>query len=350
MHPLPPLLAIDEIQARLNQIFPALLPDRTILVGDMSARLHFVGLYGGFIFEAERFLRPSTVIRFTLEQAGRTSDAERYDWLSRCQSAGFVPFGRPWYADNSRETLRDDLIRNKCLPMGLIQKREGYAPTSPAPIYAFSGTYVSLFDPSLTGDALTTAINAWQEEYLDPAALTRMQLLAHGVLERKGQISVTLPTTGKTLRLAAGEASVITRDVCEKLAPMLFKKPVVVHVSMSDKKTFGELADEARIAKFKIDPKAALPDVVIVDVGSKGLPVMFVEVVHSDGAITDVRRDALLRIAENAGAKPDAVQLVTAFEDRGSTIFRKRFSELANGSAVWFRAEPDMLVRLDRLV
>lgn len=350
MHPLPPLLSVPEIQTRLNEIYPELFPDRTILVSDMSARLHFVGLYGGFSDEARRFFRPSTAIRFSPEQAALTSDAERYDWLSRCQAAGFVPFGKPWYADNSRETLRDDLIRNRCVPMGLIVKREGYPPTSPAPIYAFSHAYLSLFDPSLTDERLSSAIEAWRDEYMDPSALARMKLLAHGVIEKEGQVTVTLPTTGKTLRLAAGEASVITRDVCEKLSRLLYVEPVVVHISMSDKKTFDELAGEMRAVGLTLDPKAALPDVIIVDVGVKGkLPVTFVEVVHSDGVINDVRRDALMQIAKDAGARMESIKLVTAFEDRSATIFRKRFSELAYDSSVWFRAEPSLLLDLKRL-
>jgi hypothetical protein len=43
---------------------------------------------------------------------------------------------------------------------------------------------------------------------------------------------------------------------------------------------------------------------------------------------------------------PDAVEFLTAFEDRGAPAFRKNFSHLAVDSLVWFRTEPDLLVIL----
>ncbi|ARL30151.1 BsuBI/PstI family type II restriction endonuclease [Burkholderia pseudomallei] len=345
MRPLPPLLSIDEIQERLNQIFPTSFPDRVILVGDMSARAHFVGLYGGFVNGSGRYFRPSTIIRFGSEQAELISDAERYDWLARCQSAGFSPLGKQWYADNSRETLRDDLIRNRCVPMGLILKREGHPPTSPAPIYSFSETYLQLFHPDLSGEELEAAIQAWQDEFLDPRTLARMRLIAHGVFEREGEIPVKLPS-GKTLRLAPGGASVITRDVCEILAPLFCGRPVVAHISMSDRKIFPELAVEAQQLGLKLDPQAALPDVVIADLGASRTNLVFVEVVHSDGPITELRKTALLNIAKDMGYDADDIRLVTAFEDRNSDIVRKRFSELASETYVWFRSEPQLIMNL----
>ena len=77
--------------------------------------------------------------------------------------------------------------------------------------------------------------------------------------------------------------------------------------------------------------------------------VTFVEVVHSDGPISELRKAALLDIAKEAGIAAEHVRLVTAFEDRNSPAFRKRFSELARGSDVWFRSEPDMLVKMSEL-
>ena len=47
--PLPALLPVDEVQRRLQAIFPAAFPDRSILVGRMAAHVVFVFLYGGFI-------------------------------------------------------------------------------------------------------------------------------------------------------------------------------------------------------------------------------------------------------------------------------------------------------------
>lgn len=350
MSSLPPLLSLAQVSDRLNTIFPSNFPDRSILVGDMATRLFFVLLYGGFIEGKSRYLRPSTVIRFSLEQADLTSDEDRMAWLATCQSPGHVIRGKQWYADNSREPLRDDLIRNRAMPIGIIVKREGVPPTSPAPIYALSAPFARLFDQTLQGEELEQAVAAWQERHLDPMTLKRMRLLAQGVKAKEGQVVVELPMTGKTLRLAPGEASAITKDVCEVLSRRLLEQPVVIHVSLSDQKLFKELEGEAEAVGLTFNPSAELPDVVMVDIGhDHGMVVAFVEVVHSDGPITELRKQSLLRIAAEAGIAPEHVRLVTAFEDRNAPAFKKRVSELARESAVWFRSEPELLLRLDTL-
>jgi hypothetical protein len=346
---LPALPSLDLVRARLDVVFPPHFPDRTPLISEMCASLVFVCKYGNFIEGTGNWFRPSTVIRFSEEQAAKTLDEDRARWAASCQNPGFEPLGKQWYADNSREPLRDDLIRNRAMPIGIIVKREGVPPTSPAPIYAISKAFAALFDPSLTGSALGNAIDHWQEHHLDQGTLKRMRLLAQGVTAKQGQVTVTLPNSGITLRLAPGEASHITKDVCEKLAVDSLRDPLVVHVSMSDRKSFPELKGATDAVGLKFDAKAELPDVVMVNLyqpQGKGMTVVFVEVVHSDGPITELRKKALLRIAKDAGIPEKDVVLVTAFEDRNSPAYKKRTSELAFGSWVWFRSEPHLFMHI----
>jgi len=42
----------------------------------------------------------------------------------------------------------------------------------------------------------------------------------------------------------------------------------------------------------------------------------------------------------------DAIQFVSAFEDRNSPEFRKNFIQIALESSVWCRTEPELLVVL----
>jgi hypothetical protein len=347
---LPKLPQLPEVAARLAVIFPETFPDRSILVGEMAARFIFVSLYGGFIDGRKRYLRPSTVINFSMGQAALITDEERQTWMASCQAPGFASLGKPWYAPNSRETLRDDLIRNRAIPMGLVSKREGIAVTSPAPIYSLSGPFAALLDPDLVGEELEKAIVAWQDRYLDKMTLKRAALLASGVKAKAGAVVINLPMADKTLRLGSGEAAAITKAVCEDMAVRLFSQPVVIHVSHSDKKVFSELAGEAAAIGLSIDLSAELPDVVIADIGNEqGMVLCFVEVVHSDGPITELRRLALLKIAADAGIAPEHVRMVTAFDDRSCSAFKRRISELARDSAVWFRTEPELLMRLDTM-
>lgn len=347
---LPNLLPLSAVQTRLEQIFPESFSDRSILVGQMSARAVYVGLYGGFIEDSSRWFRPSTVIRFSEEQAAENTLEARLLWLATCHTAGHKSKGHQWYADNTREPVRDDYIRNRAIPIGIIVKREGVAPTSPAPIYAFSKGFAALFDPSLDGEALEIAVAAWRDKNLDPLVLKRMALSSSGILERDGEMEVRLPNTGQVFRLPTGEASVITKAVCEVLAWRIAEKPIVVHLSMSDVKKRPELEKNAAIVGLTIDPKAELPDVIIADLPRDGgIVLTFIEVVHSDGPITELRRKALLEIALKAEVPASNVRMITAFDDRSVGIFKKRVSELAFDSSVWFRTEPDVLMRLENL-
>jgi hypothetical protein len=72
--------------------------------------------------------------------------------------------------------------------------------------------------------------------------------------------------------------------------------------------------------------------------------LVFVETVATDGAVTAERKEALLRIATTAGYRPQHVAFVTAYQDRGSSGFKKTVSRLAWGSFAWFATEPDHLL------
>lgn len=343
------LITLDQVRERLNAIFPAEFPDRGILVGIMAARTVFVALYGSFITGNERYFRPSTVTNFSPEQAALDTDEQREAWATSCHKSKFEHLGKAWYKDNTREPIRDDLLRNRLIPLGIASKLEGYAPTASTPIYSLAPDFTALFDADLVDAPLEAAITAWRAKHLDPMTLKRMALLATGIKKKKGDVEITLPETGKVLRLTAGDASLITKDVCEVFSVAMLKRPVVVHVSLSDRKLFPELQEAAAALGLKFDPKADLPDVAIADVGHDKLRLVFIEVVHSDGPVSELRARALLKIAADAGIPPEHVMLVTAFEDRTAPAFKKRVSELAVGSMVWFRAEPWVLMHLHAL-
>ena len=74
--------------------------------------------------------------------------------------------------------------------------------------------------------------------------------------------------------------------------------------------------------------------------------LIFIEVVASDGPITEQRQTALLAIATDAGFAARRVVFVTAFLDRSHGAFKKSIAELAWRSFAWFAAEPEHLIAL----
>jgi hypothetical protein len=342
--PLPSLPTVDEIQKRLGVIFPPEFPNRGILVGVMAARVIFVFLYGGAIDGYSHYLRPSHVYLFTEEQAGKTTEEERRTWISNASKQRFRPEGKRWYADTSREPIRDDLMRNQLLRLGLMQKVPGYAPTSSEPINYLTADFAALFAPDLVSDSLEATVKAWSTRHLDSATQQRMTLKAHGISAKQGDLLVDVPD-GTRIRITAGPSSVIAKDLIEQFAHRHLEAPALLWLSGSDKKSFPQFAEIAASVGLEFDLNAELPDAIFADM-KQPVRFIFCEIVATDGPVTEARKQALLAIVNKSRIPQDSVEFLTAFEDRESGPFRKAFSQLAVNSLIWFRTEPDLLVIL----
>jgi hypothetical protein len=343
--PLHSLLPVEEVKRRLEIIFPKTFPDRGILVGTMAARVIFVFLYGGFVEGQKRFLRPSHIYFFTEEQAKIMSDSKRNQWLSVATRPGYRPEGKRWYADNSRESIRDDLMRNQFLRLGIIQKLSGYAITSSLPTYYLSLDFTYLFNPNLDDMNLTIAANEWQKKHLDQATLQRMALRAKGIHAKKGDVFIDMPD-GTKIRISGGPSSIIIKGLIEDFANKHMENPTVLWLSASDKKAYPQYIELAKSVGLEFDLNAELADLILADLG-EAVRFLFCEVVATDGAVTEKRKQALLALVLKSNIPTSNVQFLSAFEDREADAFRKNFSQIAIDSLVWFRTEPDLLVILD---
>ena len=345
---LPELLTVQALQHRLQLVFPDSFPDRRLLVGAMAARAIFVFLYGGFVGDTGVYLRPSHIYFFTREQAAKHQDAERLAWRRQTAKPGFRPVGSRWYADNSRESIRDDLLRNTMLRMGLAHKRAGVPTTSSKPTWFLDAGFATLFQPELTEDDLAQAVEAWRQHALDAATLQRMRLSAQGVQKREGDVLIDLPD-GARMRIGPGPSSLIAKGLIEHCAPACLKHPAVLWLSASDRKSYPQFAEVAASVGLRFDLNAELPDLILADLDHPPLFV-FCEIVATDGPMTEGRKQALQALVSTHSAIPlSRLRFVTAYEDRNSPVFRRHFSQLATDSYVWFRTEPGLLVHLSRL-
>ncbi len=342
--PFPVLLTVEQIRDRLEHIFPKEFPDRGILVGLMAARVVFVALYGGFVEGADRYLRPSFVYLFTQEQAAKIEDAERLDWTSKAHVGGFRPAGTRWYADTSKEPIRDDLIRNRLLLIGAMGKNtpDDHNKTASTPIYFVLKEFADLFDPDLDEEALVTMVPAWQHRNLNPGTLQRMTLRAQGVQKQKGDVLVDMPN-GERVRLSTGSSNQIVKALIEEFCRAHLRIPMVLWISASDKKSYPQFQELSESVGLRFDVGAELPDLILGDMEDP-VTFYFCEVVATDGPVTDARKEALLELVRESQIQEKDVRFVTAFEDREASPFRKVFSQLATDSLVWFRTEPKTIV------
>ena len=350
MTTLPPVLPVPQISQRLQLIFPDGIPSRNYVTREISAKTIFVMLYAGAVEPNQRWIRPDQVTRMNDAQAAKVADGDRDAWVveSMRRAAGNIE-GR-WYAANTREPIRDETLRAGLIRTGAVIEREDLPTTSSLPRYSLTQSFAALFDPELTDDELNTAALRWRDLNLSPSGLARIAILRSGAVAGGMEVLVTLPN-GQSRSMATGPSSVISKAVLEEFAPRFLARPGLLWLSESGNKVVAQDNELAQAAGLTIDPDRNLPDMILVDLGPDVVPppqplLVFIEVVATDGPITEARRTALQAITTEAGFSENQVAFVTAYLDRSEAAFRRSVSELAWKSFAWFMSEPDRILLL----
>lgn len=352
-----PLLSRDEIRARLLQIFPAEAFDRATNNPIAAAAVAGLLYVDAVIEEGDEsppesvWARPVSVLWMNNGTYARSDEASRAEWRAASlrgnaakaigdlhDSWGLSPVeAKHWYRDTSREPLRDETLAF-WRRYGAVREKPGVPTNSPKPRWALQSQFADLFDPSLSGDALTAAIDAWRDSHLGTTEKAKLAILDS---RRKSEhsVEVTMPD-GKQRTLAAGDSSLIIKGVIEEWAPARLVDPVVLTISEPGVKVLIAERQMLQSIGVTIDEKTLLPDALIVDVGSKPIVVWAIEVVATDGAITEERKELLIEWARQQRIDPDSLEFLTAFMSRSAGPARKRLKDLAAGTYAWFLTEP----------
>lgn len=338
-----PLLDVSEVQARLQAIFPEGSPRRNYCVREMAARTVFVMLYVGAIEGAGVWIGPKHVVRMGDARAADRSDAARAAYAAEVERPGSAPPPDRWYQDNTREPIRDETLKDGLVQAGAVVTRSGVPTTSSKPRYTLQVAFAGLFDPALSGEALEAAIQVWQERHLSAGALARVRLRGRAAAAIGSKVLVELPN-GEARQMEAGPSSVITKAAVEVFARRYLAEPAVLWISESGNKVVQRDDALARDLGLRIETDRVLPDLILVDLAPADPLVVFVEVVATDGPITQARREALLELLAAAGFKREQAAFVTAFADRDSAAFRRAVADLAWGSFAWCLSEPEHLI------
>ena len=341
---LPPLPDVETIRARLQVIFPDGTPERSKCTGLAAARTIYVMLYVGAI-EGGEWLAPKYVYRMGSTQAAKTSNADRAAYLSAVRKPGTPEPADRWYRENTRESIRDEALKNGLVPIGAVLINPHVSTTANKGRYTLRSDLAALFDPTLPNDQFEVAAATWRDKHLTPNALARVKVLQIAAAGAKAKVPVTLPS-GEGRVMAPGLSSVITKAVIEVFSARFLNNPAVVWISESGKKVVEKDDKLLQLLGIKINPEKLLPDVILADT-SGDLLFVFVEVVATDGPIHADRRKALLALITGAGFKPDQAAFVTAFQSREHAAFKKVIASLAWGSFAWTLSEPDHLIAFD---
>lgn len=342
---LPPYVTRELVEERLPLIFPEGTQNRIYCTRQLSASTVFVMLYIGAVQGLDRFLGPIHVYRMTDEQAAKVGDDDRTAYADGVRKSNYVVLGDRWYADNTREPIRDETLREGLVNIGAVVARDDLPTTSSKPRYALLPDFAALFDPNLADDALTQAIAAYQSKHLSKSALARVSLMQAGAAAGKSGVMVSFPN-GETRKLAPGPSSIISKAVVENFAGKFLQTPAVLWLSESGNKVVQRDDGLASSIGLQIAADKDLPDLILVDLAPTDPLIVFVEVVATDGPISDRRQSALYALTDAAGFDRSQVAFVTAFQDREAPGFRKTMSALAWDSFAWFSSEPNNIVQL----
>lgn len=333
------------VAERLPLVFPEGTPNRTYCVRDLAVSTVFTMLYVGAVEGTGRFLAPVHVYRMTEEQSALSSETERLEYHSAVLGKNYTARGRRWYADNTREPIRDETLREGLVAIGAVVVREDLPTTSGKPRYALKADFAALFDPMLKNSALDKAIEKFRGKHLSKSALARVSIMRAGAALGATGVLVTFPNN-ETRQLAPGPSSIISRAVIEVFAKNFLEEPAILWLSESGNKIVARDDKLAAAIGLQIESDRNLPDLILADLGPAEPLLVFVEVVATDGAMTHRRKKALLALTEKAGFSRNQVTFVTAYQDRESAGFRKTVSGLAWGSFAWFVSEPEKIVIL----
>ncbi|MGQ0575452.1 MAG: BsuBI/PstI family type II restriction endonuclease [Pseudonocardia sp.] len=243
----------------------------------------------------------------------------------------------PWYADNTRETLRDETFP-RWLDFGALRNREGIRTTSSQPRWALTESFADLFDPALADDALGAAIETWIENHLNPGDMIKART-ARARDRDQHAVAVNLPGGG-IRTLEPGDASLILKGVVEQWAPARLGDPVVLTISEPGRKLLVADNEMLLAAGLSINVSLLLCDALLVDLATKPVTFWMIEAVASDGPIDEDRKRQFLRWAEDHRIPVAACRFLTAFSSRNSPSARRRLKDLATGTFAWFADEP----------
>jgi hypothetical protein len=344
---LPPVIPVSSIARWLPEIFWEGTANRNYVVREISAKTLFVMLYVGAIEGSGQYVRPDQVTKMSDAQARKVDDALRRQWAvdSLARRSG-LDLQHRWYAPNTREPIRDETLRLGLVSLGAVVERTDLPTTSAKPRYAITRHFADLLIALQAAPENASAlIQQWQAAHLSAAALSRVKLLRTGIVRpgSAARVRLTFPN-GEVRLMKGGPSTVITKAVVEEFAQLFLGEPGVIFVSESGEKVIARDDALARSLGIDLDYSKNLPDIILADVAAEAPKIVFVEVVATDGPINEQRKQALLKVAEQARFKRHEVFFVTAFADRSTAAFRKLASEIAWGTFVWFMSEPDKLI------
>ncbi|WP_395639726.1 BsuBI/PstI family type II restriction endonuclease [Pseudolysinimonas sp.] len=346
-----PVVNVALCAERLALIFPPAAFD-SVLSNPLAAAGLSALIYVGAVHDEsegaeQRYLRPTMGLWLNDPALGHDSPADRDAWhraaaqskrkVAELEASWGITFAAR-YADNTRETLRDETLP-QWRDYGAVVSRGDLQTSSPTPRWQLADHFAALFDPQLEGEELIAAVLEWTEDHMSTSGRVKA-LSAHQLAQEAHVIDVTLPG-GQHRLLEPGEASLILKGVIEEWAPRKLSTPRVLTISEPGDKIYVADAQLLGHVGIEIDVSTLLPDALIVDAGQTPITFWIIEAVATGGEISESRKARLLAWAEAQGIPTASCRFLSAFTSRNSAPAKRHLKDLASGTYAWFVTEPD---------
>jgi hypothetical protein len=238
------------------------------------------------------------------------------------------------YAENTRETVRDESIK-PMVAAGILALN----PDEPGRKVNSSKTAYRVTDEALL--VIQSFGTRMWDDLLEKFLTAKPSLVERYARARQMERVPLVIKEKFTVSLSPGEHSRLTRaildDFCERFTP----GGEVVYVGDTEAK-WGAYFDRDLAKSINIAPKAhgQMPDVVVYLRARHWL--VLVEAVISNGPVDDRRREELTALFASSGIP---LVFVTAFASRG--VMRKYLADLAWETEVWCADAPTHLIHFN---
>jgi hypothetical protein len=237
------------------------------------------------------------------------------------------------YAENTRETIRDESIKPMVAAGFLMHNPDqpDRSTNSPATVYQITGealTLIKNFGTNEWGPALTAYMTD---------RVTLVELYAHKRDMPRTTINLR---EGGEIRISAGEHSSLIKQILEDFCPRFAGGEITLYVGDTGHKWGFVNREKLEELHVQVTTHGQMPDVVLF------LPdknwILLVESVTSNGPIDARRHEELLHLFSGCTA---GLVFITAFPDRKT--MRKYLNVLAWETEVWIADAPDHLIHFD---
>lgn len=236
------------------------------------------------------------------------------------------------YAENTRETIRDESIKPMVAAGILIKNPDApyRAVNSPATVYKVDPDTLNLlrtFGGVQWGSALT--------DYL-----RNQTTLVERYARAKVAQQLNISDGEREITLSPGDHSGLIKKIIDEFRPRFAPNSAILYVGDTGAKWSVFERDELAKLGIEVAKHGQMPDVLLFDFAKNWL--FLIESVTSNGPIDGRRYEELLSLF---GAGKAELVFITAFPDR--KIMRKYLNVLAWETEVWIAEAPDHLIHFN---